>query len=192
MKNNKHFSVLILLTSVLASCWRTTEKVNDFSSRELMWYRPYSKTDTVIFISDKNEMDTVVFYKAIGESDSTRGFEQGYSNTNYLTVKYDFSKGSYHQFAIMGDGKTRYDQALLNLSKSSDGYGNLEITFIGTVFGDSVNNIQKVNDGAYFFDSNKADYSGMNVEREIRDFTFNPEIGIINFTDDRLVKWKRK
>jgi hypothetical protein len=182
----------ILLAHILTSCWNKVEKVKDFSNNDLLWYRPYNKTDTVVFISEKSELDTIVFFKKIATSDSTRSFEQGISNTNYLTVPYDFTKGSYHQFAIMGDGKTRYSQDILNMSKSSSGHGSLEIIFIGTIFRNKIKNIQKTNDSIYFFDSKKADYSGMNVEKGIKDFTFNTEIGITNYTDDRNVKWKRE
>ncbi|MBS3913619.1 MAG: hypothetical protein KG003_03920 [Bacteroidetes bacterium] len=124
-------------------------------------------------------------------SDSTRSFEQGFSNTNYLTVNYDFTKGSYHQFAMMSDGKTRYDQDFVNASKSSAAYGNLEIGFIGTLFSANLKEIQKQNDSTYYFDSNKADYSGMNVEKGILSFTFHTKKGVIEFVDDRNIRWKR-
>ncbi|WP_136824955.1 hypothetical protein [Pedobacter cryophilus] len=185
------------MTISLTSCFNQTNKVDDykvddFTEDELIWYKPFTKTDSVIFISDKGEKDTIIFIAPESASDSTRDFEQGFSNTNYLTVVYEFSKGSYHQSAITGDGKTRYDHWFVNSSKSSSGYGSVEITFIGTFFSDSLKNIQKVNDTTYFFDSNKADYSGMNVEKEINNFTFNARLGVTEFVDDRNIKWKRK
>lgn len=188
----RSLNILILLIFILTSCWNKVETVKEFNIDELIWYKPYDKTDTVIFVSDKNELDSIIFNKASSESDSTRDFEQGFSNTNYLTVSYTYTKGSYHQPALMGDSKTRYDQNILNMSKSSDGYGDLEIEFIGTIFGDSIKNIKKVNDSIYFFDSKRADYSEMNVEKGIKDFTFSTKRGITNYTDDRNIKWKRK
>jgi hypothetical protein len=125
-------------------------------------------------------------------SDSTRNLEQGFSNTNYLTVNYDFTKGSYHQSAMTSDGKNRYEHWFVNSYKSSADYSSVEITFIGTFFSDSIKNIQKVNDSTYFFNSNKADYSGMNVEKEIKNFTFNTKLGVTEFVDDRNIKWTRK
>ena len=93
----------------------------------------------------------------------------------------------------MSDGKTRYTQDILNISKSSDGNGSFELTFIGTIYNDQyIKNIQKLNDSSYFFDSNKAEYSGMDVEKGINNFTFDIKHGIIEYTDKRNVKWKRK
>ncbi|MBK7851332.1 MAG: hypothetical protein IPJ66_09440 [Bacteroidetes bacterium] len=43
-----------------------------------------------------------------------------------------------------------------------------------------------------FFDSNVADYSGMNVEKGIKSFTFNPGKGVSEFVDDRNIKWSKK
>src|SRR5947207_432347 len=101
--------LIILLTITLTSCFNQAHKVDDFTTDALIWYKPFTKTDSVVFISGKGERDTIIFKAPESESDSTRSFEQGFSNTNYLTVVYEFSKGSYHQSAIMGDGKTRYD-----------------------------------------------------------------------------------
>lgn len=181
-------AILLLLTS----CFNQTHKVDDFTTEELVWYKPFTKTDSVIFISDKGEKDTLIFKAPTSESDSTRDFEQGFSNTNYLTVVYEYSKGSYHQSAMMSDNKTRYDHWFVNSAKSSTGYSSIEISFIGTEFSDSLNNIQKINDTTYFFDSNKADYSGLNVEKEIKSFTFNTRLGVTEFVDDRNVKWTRQ
>lgn len=189
--------LLLILTIALTGCLNQTNKVDtykvdDFTTDELIWYKPFTKTDSVVFISDKGEKDTIIFKVPESASDSTRDFEQGFSNTNYLTVNYDFTKGSYHQFAIMGDGKTHYDQDFVNAYKSSAGYSSLEISFIGTLFSENIQEVQKVNDTTYFFDSNKADYSGMNVEKGINSFTFNTRLGVIEFVDDRNVKWNRE
>jgi hypothetical protein len=93
---------------------------------------------------------------------------------------------------MMSDGKTRYDHWFVNSSKSSSGYGNVEITFIGTFFSENIKNIEKINDSTYYFDSEKADYSGMNVEKGIKNFTFNTRLGVTEFVDDRNIKWTRK
>ena len=184
--------LLIILTITFMSCSNQTYKIDDFTSDELIWYKPFKKTHSVVFISEKGERDTIIFKAPESESDSTRDFEQGFSNTNYFTVNYDFTKGSYHQFAMMSDGKTHYDQDFLNASKSSAGYYNLEIGFIGTLFSDNIKNVQRVNDTTYFFDSNKADYSGMNVEKGINSFTFNTRLGLLKFVDERNIKWTRQ
>lgn len=189
--------LILILTISLTSCLNQTNKVDkykvdDFTKDELIWYKPFAKTDSVVYSSEKGERDTIIFKAPESASDSTRDFEQGFSNTNYLTVVYEFSKGSYHQSAMMSDGKTRYDHWFVNSSKSSSGYGNIEITFIGTFFSENIKNIEKINDSTYYFDSEKADYSGMNVEKGIKNFTFNTKLGVTEFVDDRNIKWTRK
>jgi hypothetical protein len=90
-------------------------------------------------------------------------------------------------------GKTRYKDDILNMAKSSTGYGSLEITFIGTIFSDeTLSKIQKIDSNSYFFNSEQAEYSGMNVEKGIKNFIFNIEVGIVSYTDDRGVKWRRE
>lgn len=184
--------IILTITLSFTGCFNQTYKVEDFTTEELVWYKPFTKTDSVVYISENGEKDTIIFKAPETASDSTRDFEQGYSNTNYLTVMYEFSKGSYHQSAMMSDGQTRYDHWFVNSFKSSSGYGGLEITFIGTFFDENIQNIQKINDSTYYFDSEKADYSGMNVEKEIKNFTFNTRLGITEFIDDRNIKWTRQ
>lgn len=183
--------LFFIATTILTGCSVSTYKVEEFSNEELKWYKPFDKTDTVIFISDKDEKDTIIFQATVTASDSTRDFEQGFSNTNYLTVNYYFTNGSYHQFAMMSGGIIRYDQNFVNAYKSSARYSSLEICFIGTIFSDSIKNIQKLDDSTYFFDSNKADYSGINIENGINSFTFNTRLGVTEFVDDRNIKWFR-
>lgn len=184
--------ILVLLTALtLTSCFHKTYKVADFTGEELLWFKPFTKTDTVVFISAKGELDSVIFKAAESSHDAVRNFEQGFYNTNYLTVNYDFTRGSHHQFAMMSDGKTRYDQDFMNAAKSSNGYSSLEIGFIGTLFSENIKNIRKINDSTYFFDSEKADCSGVNVEKGIRGFTFNTRLGVMGFEDDRGVRWVR-
>ncbi len=183
--------LFLAISFILISCNDHNYKVKNFNEDELIWFKPFNKTDTVIFISERKERDTIIFQVPVKESDSTRSYSLGYSNTNYLSISYLFSKGSYHQFALTSDGKTRFDQDFVKAIKSSTGYSNLEISFIGTFFNDSINNIKKVNDSIYFCDSNKADYSGINVEGWITNFTFNSKLGIIEYTDMRNIKWRR-
>ena len=179
------FIMLLALTSYF---WNY--EVKDFTEKELLWFKPFSKTATVIYTSEKGEKDTITFNSTKIDSESVRSFERGYYNTKYLTVNYNLTNGSYHKFALMSDGKTRYTHHFANFAKSSS-YSHLEITFIGLFFGQKRNYLEKVNDSTYFFSSAKADYSGMNVEKGIKNFTFNTRLGVVEFVDDRNIKWKR-
>jgi len=71
----------------------------------------------------------------------------------------------------------------------------LEITFLGTIIkGKELNNIKKINRDEYYFDSNKGTYVGMNEERgkAINNFTFDIKTGVVKYTDERGIDWKRK
>jgi hypothetical protein len=193
MKNYINYFILLTLC---CSCLDNSKKykVDNFDEENLKWYKPFQKeNDTVIYVSDKMEFDTLIYHKPKQDSDSTRGFEQGYSNTNYLTVSYDITLGSYHKFALTGDGKTRCTQNFANMAKSSKDFESLEIVFIGTLFnGENLQKIKKLNDSTYLFRGIDANYTGISVEEGIYDFVFNTRKGVIEYTDYRKVKWKRK
>jgi len=190
--NFLYCSLMLFIGIEITSCI----KVKDFTKDEIKWFSPYNEIDTVIFISKKSELDTIIFYKKIAQSDTIRNMSLGFYNENYLTVPYKPTKGSYHQFALMSDGKTRYDQNIFSISKSSSvNYSTLEITFFGTIFnGKELNNIKQIDKDVYYFDSSKATYIGMDEEKgkAIKDFTFDTRIGIIKYTDDRNIEWQRK
>ncbi len=189
---------ITLIVFIITSCNQEAKEVEEFSLNELEWFNPFNKTDTVIFFSEQNEFDTIIFHKSVADRDSTSGYEQGNTKTNYSTVYYEFTKGSYHQFALMSDGKTKYSQHLLNMLKSSsvssnDSYYDLEIVFIGTIFSDEeLNEIEKIGENTFYFETDKATDNWINVEKGIKDFTLNTEIGITSYTDDRGYNWKRK
>ena len=132
----------LIVFSLLLSCETKESADKDdavktgktFDSEELKWLKPYDKTQTIIFVSEKGESDSITFYKPVADHDTVHSFEQGYAGYSYLTVPYDFTKGSYHQFAMMGDGKTRYTSDIFKIVKSTSGYNAREIEFIGTLF----------------------------------------------------------
>jgi len=172
----------IILSFTLTNCY----KVKEFTVDQLKWYKPFNKLDTVIFISDKNELDTLIFHKTISETRETRDRKMGaFHNTNFLSVPYEISQGSYHQPEYLSGMSYYY---FLNMSKDSDGYEYLGIDFMGITYFDSIHKIEKIDSTIYFFDSKKADLPGL----DLLNFTFDTEIGVINYTDKREVKWKRK
>lgn len=191
IKQRYLLTITIFLSTML--CIGCSLSVSNFTKDQLTWFQPFSRTDTAVFKSTNNELDTIIFDKTHLDRDTVRNFiELGYYSTNYLSVPYRFTKGSYHQFAFMGDGKNRYDQSLFSLSKSSNNQEQFEIIFIGTIFnGKELKNSIKLNSEVYYFDSKKATYSGMNVEKAINDFTFDKRAGIIKYTDERNIVWKR-
>lgn len=183
--------LLITATTLLQSC---VLKVRPLNQNESKWFLPYQKADTAIFHSQQNETDTIIFEKTKIETDTVKNpIELGYYITRYYTVPYHFSEQSFHQSAKMGYDNKRYDQNLFNLSVTSDGRTEFEITFIGTIFyGKALQRIKKISDKKYYFNSKYANYQGMNVEQGINDFMFDTSKGIIGFTDERNVIWYRK
>jgi hypothetical protein len=74
---NKMRLLIFILTITLTSCNRTY-KVDDFTAEELICYKPFTKTDSIVYISDKGEKDTIIFKAPEAASDSTRNFEPRY------------------------------------------------------------------------------------------------------------------
>jgi hypothetical protein len=187
------FSICLSLLAILIVFSGCSLTVSDFTKEQLKWFKPYSKVDTVVFISNKSELDTIIFDKVQLSRDTVRNvLELGYYSTTYLSIPYRFTKGSYHQFALMGDGNRRYDQALFSLSKTSNNQSQFEIIFIGTIFnGKELMHIKKLTPETFYFSSKQATYSGINVEKGIKDFTFDSRIGIVKFTDERNIYWER-
>jgi len=183
----------ILSVFILIGCVDKSYKVEDFDSQDLKWYEPFEQKDTVIFVSEKMDIDTIIFGPKIFKSDSTRNYKQGFSNTNYLVVPYSFSPNSYHQFSLMGDGKTRYSGNILRMDKSSNGHSYLEFTFIGMFHNSrTINKVNMNSDSVYHFKSNDAQYKKINVEKGINSFNYDTNIGVVDYIDNRNVYWKRK
>jgi len=53
--------ILLIFIITLTSCSNPTYKVDDFKTDELVWYIPFTKADSIIFISEKGERDTIIF-----------------------------------------------------------------------------------------------------------------------------------
>jgi hypothetical protein len=169
-------------------------QVKTFTSDDIKWFKPYGKTETIIFESVNGETDTIIFHKTDTTKYSIKDIEQGFYNKTTLSVAYEFTKGSYHQFAKTNGENKRYEQNILSISNSSSSeFTEKEITFIGIFFnGKEMENIKQLDSSTYFFDSNKATYPEINVEKGIRNFTFDTEKGIIKYTDNRNINWTRK
>ena len=167
--------------------------VKTFSSDDLKWFEPYNKSETIVFESDNGEMDTIIFHKIDTTKYSVRDIEQGFYDRTTLSVAYEFTKGSYHQFAKMSDDSVLYEHDLINISNSSSSdFTAKEFTFIGIIFnGKEINNIKQLDNSTYFFERSKATYTEIDVEKGINNFTFEIKKGIIKYTDNRNVNWKR-
>jgi len=182
----------LLTLTLLNAC--NFGQVKTFTSDDLKWFKPYNKTETVIFKSEKGATDTIIFHTTDTTEYSIKDLAQGFYNKTTLSVAYEFTKGSYHQFAKINGEDKRYEQNLLSISNSSSSeFTEKEITFIGIIFnGKEMENIKQLDSSTYFFDSKKATYPEINVEKGISNFTFDTEKGIIKYTDIRNIIWIRK
>jgi hypothetical protein len=190
MKAKKIYIVFFTLT-LLQSCF--VGYVKTFTSDDLKWFEAYDKLETLVFESDNGEMDTIIFHKIDTTKYSVRDIEQGFYDRTTLSVAYEFTKGSYHQFAKMSDDSVLYEHDLINISNSSSSdFTAKEFTFIGIIFnGKEINNIKQLDNSTYFFERSKATYTEIDVEKGINNFTFEIKKGIIKYTDKRNVNWKR-
>jgi len=192
MKALKYLPFAILALQ-LTSCFNGSYEVEKFSTENLKWFNCFQKTDTIIFASTLKELDTIIFKKMIANSDSIRSYKQGYYNTNYLSVPYEFTKGSYHQFSKSSDNKTRYKQNILNLSKTSSGIVSFELIFIGVIFNKkSMKTISEIQDGTFLFRADNGTYSKVNVETGLDSFIFEIGRGVTEYIDERNIRWIRK
>lgn len=165
--------------------------VDEFSEEELKWVKTFNNKQEIIFISEKGELDTIIFNKIVASSETVNHIERGFYKSNYLNSAYQFTKGSYHQFYF--DGNAATEQDLVSLEKSSAGFGGIEISFIGLLFNeDGIKKAKKIDRNTYQFDSSNATAKWVNVKNGIKSFTFNTDIGILNYTDERDIKWLKK
>lgn len=127
-------------------------------------------------------MDTIIFHKIDTTNYSVRDIEQGFYDRITLSVAYEFTKGSYHQFAKMSDDSVLFDHDLINISNSSSSdFTAKEFTFIGIIFnGKEINNIKQLDKSTYFFDRSKATYPEIDVEKGINNFTFEFKRELLN------------
>lgn len=183
--------ISILLFCIIQSCM--VGKLKDFSPEDLKWFQPYKETDTLIFYSDRNELDTIIFFSTVSDEYPTRNIQSGYYDTRDMEVTYRLTKGSYHKFSKIGKGN--YNERLVLIeNNSSRNITFTEIGFLGIIFSgkELKNNVTKLDSNTYLFIGRKATYSRINIKEGIAFFTLSTEKGILEYTDDRNVKWRRK
>ena len=188
MNPKKLFFLSITLLLITNGCMYN---VDNFTDEEVKWTKPFNKNQTIIFTSEKGEFDTIIFKEVVMSNETVNDLERGFYKSNYLNVPYKFTKGSYHQFDF--DGNTASEQDLISIQKSSAGFGGMEISFIGLLFNeDEIKKAKKIDTNTYQFDNSNSTAKWVNVKKGIKKFTFNTDIGIVNYIDERDVKWKKK
>ena len=188
MKLKTLFFINLIVLLITSSC---IYNVDDFSEEQLKWTKSFNEKHESIFISEKGEIDTIIFNNILKSKETVNNIERGFYKSNYLDVPYKFTKGSYHQFN--SDDSSTSEQDLVSITKSSAGFGSMEITFIGLLFDeDQIQKAKEIDYKSYQFESSNATSKWVNVKKGIKNFTFNLESGILNYTDERNIKWTRK
>ena len=183
--------ISIVIIPITQSCF--VFGVREFSEEDMKWFLPYKNTETIIFRSERNEFDTIIFLKADTNVSSTRCFQSGFYNTRTMKVTYQLTAGSYHKFAERKEWQE--NERLMYIEKnSSRNRTYTEICFLGIIYSgkELEDNVRRVDFNTYFFDGRKATYSRINIREGITHFTFDTDHGILEYTDERNVNWKRK
>lgn len=182
---------LIVITSVLIPYFIRYD-VDNFDSNDIKWFQPFSETTNVIFLSENNEFDSIIFFRPDTIKGSVGQFEQGYYDINTIEVNYKLIKGSYHNFR--NQDSLDNTESMFKISRTSyDNVTNKEFKFLGILFDSyDVEKIVKINDRTYRFEANMATYPAINISEGIKSFIFNLDSGVIEFIDIRNVKWKRQ
>ncbi len=185
------FFISIVILAITQSCY--VGKVKEFSPEDLKWFFPYKNTTTLIYSSERNESDTIIFFRTDTNEYPTRNFQSGYYDTRDMEVTYRLTTGSYHKFVKIGEGNEN-ERLVLIENTSSRKSTFTEICFLGIIFSgkELKDNVRRVDNDTYFFDGRKATYSRINIKEGITFFTFNTDNGILEYTDERNVKWTRK
>ena len=193
MENKIKFLFFFFLIMMFQSCFLI--KNRDFDAEDLKWLKPFSEDKTVIYHSEKNEFDTIFYSKYKDYHASVRDIERGFYDENSFSIRYKLSKGSYHQFADVGDLRES-GAVFLSIANSSlyqRNHADLIIYFLGIRYDDdSIKNISKIDEKILYFDVKKATYPEINISEGISNFTYNLDSGVVEFLDNRNVKWKRK
>lgn len=189
-------AVRIIFFAIVIICFAQScfvGKLKDFSTEDLKWFQPFTNTDTLIFYSERNEFDTIIFFRTMTEEYPTRNIQSGYYDTRDMEVTYRLTKGSYHKFIKIGKGNIN-ERLVLIENNSSSKFTYTEIGFLGIIFSgkELKNNVIKIDSNTYLFNGRKATYSRINIKEGIVFFILSTDKGILEYTDDRNVKWRRK
>ena len=179
---------LYTLTAILFCCISSCMQNATFSEDELRFAKPYSKTDTAIYQSEKGLVDTIIFQQAIIDTFRPRSIEQGFYNELTLRVSYKLSTNSYHKLTVFS--KNNEPENFIQFSKAKGSHQNKEINFLGMNFSDEyVEKIDVSNKDEITFRAENAAYNEANINAGISSFVFDFDKGITSFVDINNVKW---
>jgi hypothetical protein len=180
MKVLNNLMVITIAIFFMNSCIRNSS----FNKEELKFVKPYLKENTVIFQSPQGYMDTIVFSNSVIDTVELRNLSQGYYNENILRVTYKITSKSFHKLFEQSLSNELID--FISFSKAKNSHSSKEIYFLGLLFNeDYLDGIINENTGEIIvFKSDKAKYTGLNINKGIKSFKFSFTKGIESFIDD--------
>ena len=179
--------LILVSIFVLNSCVSNSS----FSQDELKFVNPYLKSDTVIYKSSQGITDTIIFASYIVDTVRVRNLSQGYYNENTLRVRYKLTNNSFHKLLQQSLNNEPID--FISFSKVKNSHSTKEIYFLGLLFNkDFIEDLIKTNTSEeVIFKGEKAQYTGLNINKGIKSFTFNFLKGVVSFIDDSDGEWIR-
>ena len=163
-----------------------------FTDKELKWFKPFSKIDTSVFITDGGLSDTVIFYGIDTTIFKTRNLEQGFRNEKTLKVTYALTKNSYHKFISL-TVKDEPEKFISVTDEDNWTKPSIEICFLGSIYDNTF--VDKIGDDTnkiVHFDEASANYKGVNIVEGIKSFEFDFKNGVVSFVDKFDRKWRLK
>jgi hypothetical protein len=179
--------VAIISAIFLNGCF----SVGDFGEEELLFVKPFSKNQELIFKSPTGQKDTIVFGEATFDTIKYRNIEQGFYNELALSISYKLSPGSFHKVTVTSvKNETEH---LLQFTRAKGSHSSKEISFLGLIFDEKyINNIVGKRNNVLNFRKEDAVYSGVNINEGIKSFVFSFDKGIISFVDKSSAEWQRQ
>ena len=178
--------MFISLVLCMASCMENAQ----FTTAELNFAKPFMRTDTAIYKSDSDQIDTIIFHAASIDTVRLRNMAQGFYNDNILRVSYELTPKCYHKFTVPStDGNPVY---FISFAKVKDSYSTKEIYFLGLLFNEKyLDHVEPIKEKSILFSEDRAVYKDVDINETIRNFEFDFDRGVVSFVDIKGIKWRR-
>jgi hypothetical protein len=185
---NKIYAFFYIFLFCLGAC--VTRPIGKFTMQDFVVIKPFNKTDTLIYASEKGQRDTIIFYPAEVDSVEVRSFELGYYDAYIMGVKYELTKGSYHSAKYITNCDTLYStipEQFYSVNISTKEYSGRQLSFLNLVFNEAY--LSRSSLDTISIVTFKGDGSGNG--RGVNSFKFSSQIGIISYTDTSGAEWMR-
>jgi len=183
MKGINNLLPIFVTMFIISSCMSNSS----FNSEELKYVNPYLKSDTAVFKSFRGLIDTIIFSSINVDTVKYRNFAQGYYNENILRVSYKLTNNSFHK--LLNNSANGEPVDFISFSKAKDSHYSKEIYFLGLLFDENYLDQLKSTGHYIIFKSDKAKYTGLNINKGIKSFKFSFAKGVESFDDDE--EWIR-